>query len=116
MNSLSRDLRFAIRPLLRDHRPDCEQMVIALIVNSEGFPFSYETFNGNRAGVSTMGSQMKQFEQELLTAGPGCDPKWKSRKWRFPRARRPLSCAARQAASKKRRPSAIAFLLAWRMP
>src|SRR5213075_2740742 len=28
----------------RDHRPDCEQMVIALIVNSEGFPFSYETF------------------------------------------------------------------------
>src|ERR1700686_2387894 len=23
----------------RDHRPDCEQMVIALIVNSEGFPF-----------------------------------------------------------------------------
>src|ERR671924_622429 len=33
----------------RDHRPDCEQMVIALIVNSEGFPFSYETFDGNRA-------------------------------------------------------------------
>jgi hypothetical protein len=29
----------------RDHRPDCEQMVIALIVNSEGFPFSYETFD-----------------------------------------------------------------------
>jgi hypothetical protein len=24
----------------RDHRPDCEQLVIALIVNSEGFPFS----------------------------------------------------------------------------
>src|SRR6516225_10727280 len=38
----------------RDHRPDCEQMVIALIVNREGFPFSYETFNGNRADVSTM--------------------------------------------------------------
>src|SRR5580693_6029615 len=33
----------------RDHRPDCEQMVIALIVNREGFPFSYETFEGNRA-------------------------------------------------------------------
>src|SRR3982074_2841094 len=37
----------------RDHRPDCEQMVIALIVNQEGFPFSYETFDGNRADVST---------------------------------------------------------------
>ena len=33
-------------------RPDCEQMVIALIVNSEGFPFSYETFNGNRQSAS----------------------------------------------------------------
>jgi len=30
----------------RDHRPDCEQMVIALIVNREGFPLSYETFDG----------------------------------------------------------------------
>src|ERR1700693_6362801 len=38
----------------RDHRPDCEQMVISLIVNREGFPFSYETFDGNRADVSTM--------------------------------------------------------------
>lgn len=37
----------------RDHRPDCEQLVIALIVNNEGFPFSYETFDGNRADVST---------------------------------------------------------------
>ena len=26
----------------RDHRPDCQQKVIALIVNNEGFPFSYE--------------------------------------------------------------------------
>src|SRR5450631_1294089 len=38
----------------RDHRPDCEQLVIALIVNNEGFPFSYETFDGNRSDVSTM--------------------------------------------------------------
>jgi hypothetical protein len=35
----------------RDHRPDCEQLVIALIVNNEGFPFSYETFDGNRTDV-----------------------------------------------------------------
>jgi hypothetical protein len=38
----------------RDPRPDCEQLVIALIVNNEGFPFSYETFDGNRSDVSTM--------------------------------------------------------------
>jgi transposase len=48
----------------RDHRPDCEQMVIALIVNREGFPFSYETFDGNRADVSTMESILRTVERK----------------------------------------------------
>jgi transposase len=48
----------------RDHRPDCEQMVIALIVNSEGFPFSYETFNGNRADVTTIETILRMVERK----------------------------------------------------
>src|SRR5436853_924366 len=48
----------------RDHRPDCEQMVIALIVNSEGFPFSYETFDGNRTDVSTMDTILRMVERK----------------------------------------------------
>lgn len=48
----------------RDHRPDCEQMVIALIVNSEGFPFSYETFDGNRADVATMETILRMVERK----------------------------------------------------
>jgi transposase len=48
----------------RDHRPDCEQMVIALIVNSEGFPFRYETFDGNRADVSTMETILRMVERK----------------------------------------------------
>lgn len=48
----------------RDHRPDCEQMVIALIVNNEGFPFSYETFDGNRADVSTMETILRMVERK----------------------------------------------------
>jgi len=48
----------------RDHRPDCEQMVIALIVNREGFPFSYETFDGNRADVSTMEAILRMVERK----------------------------------------------------
>src|ERR1700681_999623 len=47
-----------------DHRPDCEQMVIALIVNREGFPFSYETFDGNRADVSTMETILRMVERK----------------------------------------------------
>ena len=48
----------------RDHRPDCEQMVIALIVNSEGFPLSYETFDGNRADVSTLETILRMVERK----------------------------------------------------
>jgi len=48
----------------RDHRPDCEQMVIALIVNREGFPLSYETFDGNRADVSTMETILRMIERK----------------------------------------------------
>jgi transposase len=48
----------------RDHRGDCEQMVIALIVNRDGFPFSYETFDGNRADVSTMATILRMVERK----------------------------------------------------
>jgi transposase len=48
----------------RDHRSDCEQMVIALIVNTQGFPFSYETFDGNRADVSTMETILRMVERK----------------------------------------------------
>jgi transposase len=48
----------------RDHRPDCEQLVIALIVNHEGFPFSYETFDGNRTDVSTMETILRMVERK----------------------------------------------------
>jgi transposase len=48
----------------RDHRGDCEQMVIALIVNNEGFPLSYETFDGNRADVSTMETILRMVERK----------------------------------------------------
>lgn len=48
----------------RDHRPDCEQMVIALIVNTEGFPFSYETFDGNRADVTTLETILRMVERK----------------------------------------------------
>ncbi len=48
----------------RDHRPDCEQMVIALIVNGEGFPFSYETFDSNRADVSTLETILRMVERK----------------------------------------------------
>jgi transposase len=46
----------------RDHRPDCKQLVIALVVNVEGFPFSYEVFEGNRADVTTLDEILSAVE------------------------------------------------------
>jgi transposase len=48
----------------RDHRPDCPQVVIALIVNGEGFPLSYETFDGNRADVTTLETVLRMVERK----------------------------------------------------
>jgi transposase len=48
----------------RDHRPDCLQLVLALIVNPEGFPCSYEVFNGNRADVSTLEVILRMVERK----------------------------------------------------
>jgi transposase len=37
----------AQRGYSRDHRPDCKQMCIALVVTFDGFPLGYEVFAGN---------------------------------------------------------------------
>jgi len=38
----------------RDHRPDCKQVCIALVVTREGIPLGYEVFAGNRVDVTTV--------------------------------------------------------------
>jgi len=52
----------AARGYSRDHRPDCAQLVIALVVTPEGFPLSYEVFAGNRADVTTLEEMLEQVE------------------------------------------------------
>jgi hypothetical protein len=38
----------------RDRRPDCRQVVIALIVTTDGLPLAYEVFPGNRLDKTTL--------------------------------------------------------------
>ena len=52
----------AKRGYSRDHRPDCKQLVIALIVTAEGFPISYEIFDGNTRDVQSLETMMDQVE------------------------------------------------------
>lgn len=44
----------AQRGYSRDHRPDCKQVCIALVVTKDGMPLGYQTFAGNRSDVTTL--------------------------------------------------------------
>jgi len=48
----------------RDKRPDCVQVVIALIVTPEGFPLAYEVLAGNTSDKTTLGDFLKQIEEQ----------------------------------------------------
>jgi len=46
----------------RDHRPDCKQVCIALVVTREGMPLGYEVFAGNRVDVTTVEEIVEAME------------------------------------------------------
>jgi transposase len=52
----------AKRGYSRDHRPDCKQVLLALIVTPEGFPLSYEVLDGNRRDVTTLEEMLDAVE------------------------------------------------------
>jgi hypothetical protein len=58
----------AQRGYSRDHRPDCTQVNIALVVSREGLPLGYELFAGNRADVTTVKEIVQTMEQRYGVA------------------------------------------------
>ena len=52
----------AARGYSRDHRPDCKQVNIGLVVTPEGLPIGYEIFAGNRADVTTVEEMVAMME------------------------------------------------------
>jgi len=59
------DAAIAQRGYSRDHRPDCVQVNIALVVTREGMPLGYEIFAGNTTDVSTMQEIVSGMEQRF---------------------------------------------------
>ena len=53
----------ARRGYSRDHRPDCVQIVIGLVVTQSGLPLGYEVFHGNQAEPTTLDGMMAKMEQ-----------------------------------------------------
>ncbi|HWE16570.1 MAG TPA: IS1634 family transposase [Hyphomicrobiaceae bacterium] len=48
----------------RDHRPDCVQVVIALVVTPEGLPLAYEVMPGNTADNTTLRGFLGRIERQ----------------------------------------------------
>jgi len=53
----------------RDHRPDCKQVCIALVVTFDGFPLGYEVFAGNTNDATTVRTIVETMEARHGTVG-----------------------------------------------
>lgn len=59
------DPSIARRGYSRDHRPDCVQVNIALVVSRDGMPLGYEIFPGNTADVVTVEEIVSAMERRF---------------------------------------------------
>jgi transposase len=59
----------AKRGYSRDHRPDCKQVVIGLVLDRDGFPKAHEVFDGNRQDRSTVADMLTRLEERTGRQG-----------------------------------------------
>ena len=59
----AKQIPMAQRGYSRDHRPDCKQVNIALVVSREGMPLGYQLFAGNRNDVTTLDEIVERIER-----------------------------------------------------
>jgi transposase len=62
---LAEDNELAKRGYSRDHRSDCKQVVIALVVAREGFPLAHQTFAGNTKDLATVKRIVSAIEERF---------------------------------------------------
>jgi transposase len=59
----------ARRGYSRDHRADCKQVVVALIVTRDGFPLAHRTFAGNTRDLKTVQTIVTEIETQFGKSG-----------------------------------------------
>jgi hypothetical protein len=57
------EIEKAKRGYSRDHRPDCLQVIIALVITPEGFPLAYEVMDGNTSDRTTLRGFLGHIEK-----------------------------------------------------
>jgi len=53
----------AKRGYSRDGRPDCKQVIVALVITPEGFPLAYEVMDGNTSDKTTLRGFLTKIEE-----------------------------------------------------
>jgi transposase len=59
---LAAENELAQRGYSRDHRSDCKQIVVALVVTKDGFPLAHRTFAGNTQDLKTVQTIVGEIE------------------------------------------------------
>ena len=65
---LAEENDLAARGYSRDHRSDCKQIVLALMVTSEGFPLAHVTLVGNTQDGTTVRQIVEMVEERFGTS------------------------------------------------
>jgi hypothetical protein len=55
----------AKRGYSRDHRPDCKQVVVGLVIGREGFPLAHEIFAGNTQDRRSLGRMLDLLKDRV---------------------------------------------------
>ena len=94
----------AQRGYSRDHRPDCKQLCIGLVVNRDGFPLGFETLAGNTRDAATLTPMITTLEarcggtRRVVCFDRGMATEANLRLWR--QTQRPYLCAVRRAVTR----------------
>ena len=66
---LAEENELACRGYSRDHRSDCKQIVLALVVTRDGFPLAHRTFAGNTQDLKTVQTIVTAIETRSASRG-----------------------------------------------
>ena len=68
LRGLAAENELAQRGYSRDHRSDCKQIVVALVVTKDGFPLAHRTFAGNTQDLKTVQTIVGEIETQFGTS------------------------------------------------
>ena len=99
----------AQRGYSRDHRPDCKQLCIGLVVNRAGFPLGFEVLNGKARDAATLNPMIEKLEarcggtQRIVCFDRGMATEANLKHWRL--TKRTYLCAVRRAVTRQHLPA-----------